>query len=101
MEALRQRYGSADYRAASGVMRQVLVRVVNETYEDQLATIRCPTELVWGDDDTEVPVAVAEAARLVVATSTLTVLSGAGHLTPLTAPQELRAAVERHLRSRR
>ena len=28
MEALRRRYGSADYRAAEGVMRQVLVRVV-------------------------------------------------------------------------
>ncbi len=100
MEALRRRYGSADYRAATGVMRRVLVRVVNETYEDELAAVTCPTELVWGSDDAEVPVAVAEAAHRLLRTSTLTVVPGAGHLLPLTAPEELRAAVERNLRSR-
>jgi pimeloyl-ACP methyl ester carboxylesterase len=100
MEVLRRRHGSPDYRAATGVMRQVLVRVVNETYEDQLAAVSCPTDLVWGGDDTEVPVTVAETARQVLATSTLTVVPGAGHLLPLTAPDELRAAVERNLRSR-
>ena len=97
MEALRQRYGSADYRAASGVMRQVHVRVVNEVYGDKLAAISCPTELVWADDDAEVPLAVAEAACEVLPAATLTVVSGAGHHTPLTAPDALRAAVERHL----
>ena len=39
MEAARQRYGSADYRAAQGIMRQVLVRAVNETYEAQLDAV--------------------------------------------------------------
>ncbi len=100
MEALRQRYGSSDYRAATGVMRQVLVRVVNETYEDQLGAVTCPTELVWGADDAEVPVAVAQAAGRMLAASTLTVVPGAGHLLPLTSPGELRSAVERNLRSR-
>lgn len=100
MERLRQRHGSADYRAAEGVMRQVLVRVLSETYEEQLAAITCPTELVWGDDDAEVPLAVAHAACSLLADATLTVVAGAGHLTPLTAPGELRAAVERRLRSR-
>jgi pimeloyl-ACP methyl ester carboxylesterase len=100
MEGLRRRFGSADYRAAEGVMRQVLVRVVNETYEEELAAIACPTALVWGDDDGDVPLEVAERARSLLADATLTVVPGAGHLTPLTAVGELRAAVERHLRSR-
>jgi pimeloyl-ACP methyl ester carboxylesterase len=95
MEALRRRYGSADYRAAAGVMRGVHVRVVNETYEDQLAAVSCPVELVWGDDDTEVPVAVAESARGLLAAATLEVLAGAGHDTPRTAPAALREAVQR------
>ncbi len=59
MERARQRYGSADYRAAEGIMRDVFVRLVNERYDDELAALRCPVELVWGDDDAEVPVAVA------------------------------------------
>ncbi len=100
MDGLRRRFGSADYRKAEGVMRQVLVRVVNETYEDELAALTCPTELLWGDDDGEVPLEVAEAARTLMADATLTVVPGAGHLTPLTAPDQVRAAVERHLRSR-
>ncbi len=61
MERARQRYGSADYRAAQGVMRDVLVRLVNERYDDALAALRCPVELVWGDDDAEAPVETARA----------------------------------------
>lgn len=95
MEALRRRYGSRDYLAATGVMRGVHVTVVNETYEAQLAAVTCPVELVWGDDDADVPVAVAEAARPLLARATLTVVRGAGHLTPLTAPDALRDAVQR------
>jgi pimeloyl-ACP methyl ester carboxylesterase len=97
MEGLRQRYGSADYRAAQGVMRHVHVRAVNETYERQLAAIACPVELVWGDDDHDVPPDVARAASALLARATLTIVPGAGHLTPSTAPEALRAAVERHL----
>lgn len=97
MEALRQRYGSADYRAAHGVMRAVHVRAVNETYEDELRAVRCPVELVWGEDDADVPVAVAEAAAALVADARVTLVPGAGHDVPRTAPEALRAAVERHL----
>jgi pimeloyl-ACP methyl ester carboxylesterase len=104
MERLRQRYGSADYRAARGVMRAVHVTAVNETYEEQLRALRCPVELVWGADDADVPVSVAEAAAALVgsgvgsrATATVTVLPGVGHLVPTAAPDDLRAAVSRAL----
>jgi pimeloyl-ACP methyl ester carboxylesterase len=96
MEALREQHGSADYRAAKGVMRDVFVRVVNESYEDQLRAVRCPVELVWGEDDTEAPISVAEAAAEIVSGATLTRLPGAGHLTPTTAPDALRDALLRH-----
>jgi pimeloyl-ACP methyl ester carboxylesterase len=100
MERARQRYGSADYRAAEGIMRDVFVRMVNERYENELAALRCPVELVWGDDDAEVPVEVARAALDALSPgpgATLTLCPGAGHLTPVTVPGELRAAVERAL----
>lgn len=94
MESARQRYGSADYRAASGVMRQVLVRVLAEDYEPLLGSIDCPVALVWADDDSAAPLATAEAAATHLRSSSLTVCAGAGHLTPCTAPGELRKAVE-------
>jgi pimeloyl-ACP methyl ester carboxylesterase len=96
MEALRQRYGSSDYRAARGVMREVLVKAVNETYEIPLAAFPGPVELVWGDADDQVPVAVAEAALATCADGVLTVCPGVGHFVPEQSPAVLRAALERH-----
>lgn len=100
MEALRQRVGSTDYRNASGVMRDILVKVVNESYEAQLGRIGCPVALVWGRSDREVPVAVAERALEVLApsgarggTGELKVIDGVGHNVPLEDPQALRAVV--------
>jgi pimeloyl-ACP methyl ester carboxylesterase len=97
LERARQRYGSADYVAAQGVMRQVLVRLVAERYEEQLRQIRCPVELVWGDDDTEVPLPIARTVHLALPGSVLTVSPGVGHMTPLSAPDLLRRAVDRAL----
>jgi pimeloyl-ACP methyl ester carboxylesterase len=93
LDAARQRYGSADYKAAQGVMRQVLVRVVNETYGAQLDAVRCPVHLVWGSDDTVAPLEVAERSLEHLAQGDLVVLPGVGHLTPLLSPSALRGAV--------
>ncbi len=95
MEVLRQRYGSEDYRAASGIMRDVLVRTLAEDYTATLAAVHCPVELVWGDNDSAAPLAVAKQLMVELSEAHLVVCSGAGHLTPLTVPGELRSAVER------
>ncbi len=38
LEAMRHRYGSPDYRAAEGVMRDVFVKVLGEQYAEQMAS---------------------------------------------------------------
>jgi pimeloyl-ACP methyl ester carboxylesterase len=96
MERARQRYGSPDYRAAAGVMRNVLVRTVNESYERELALIRCPVELVWGEADAEASVEMARRAASMVPDARLTVLPGKDHFTALADPA-LRKAVDDHL----
>ena len=97
MEERRRQAGSSDYRASTGVMRDVFVHAVHETYEDQLKQIVAPVELVWGDNDTAAPLVVARRAAELLAHPSITVLPGAGHLTPLTAPDELRRAIIRLL----
>jgi pimeloyl-ACP methyl ester carboxylesterase len=97
MEERRRQTGSGDYRAATGVMRDVFVHLVHETYEEQLKQIAAPVELVWGDNDTEAPLLVAERAAELLEHPSVTVIPGAGHLTPLTAPVELRRAIVRVL----
>jgi pimeloyl-ACP methyl ester carboxylesterase len=96
LEAARNRHGSPDYRAAEGVMRDVFVRLVTERYDaplDVLAARRLPVTLVWGDDDTEVPLSVGRAAAERLGGADVVVCPGAGHLTPRTAPGPLRQAV--------
>jgi pimeloyl-ACP methyl ester carboxylesterase len=99
LERARQRYGSADYRAATGVMREVLVRVVGESYQEEVAALTCPVDLVWGEEDRVVPPAVAEAAQALLRRGRLTVLPGVGHDVPAQAPQALAAAIAAHLGS--
>lgn len=93
LEEARRRHGSADYRAASGVMRQVLVRVVGESYEEQLAALACPVHLVWGEGDRVVPPAVATRALTLIRSGKLTLLPGVGHDVITQAPEALAAAI--------
>jgi pimeloyl-ACP methyl ester carboxylesterase len=103
MEARRRQSGSADYRnAPSVIMRNVLVAVTNETYEEQLRAVRCPVELVWGEDDTAAPVAGARAAADLLGPDRahLTVLPGVDHFTPVKSPHALATALRRLLEPR-
>ncbi len=97
LEEARNRYGSADYRAAEGIMRSVLVETVGESYEAELAVLRCPVRLLWGEDDTEVPVSVARSALAILEDrgidATLEVVPGAGHHLPTTHPDVLRSTL--------
>lgn len=95
MEKEKRKRGSDDYRAVSGVMRDILVKVVNETYEGQLMRITVPVQMLWGERDQEVPLSVAEAAQALIPDSSLEVLHGVGHFVPLEAPEALRAAIEK------
>jgi pimeloyl-ACP methyl ester carboxylesterase len=97
MDRLRQRRGSDDYRAASGVLRDILVTVTNEVYEEPLRQSLCPIELVWGDDDDQAPVALARAAaEMLGPRANLVLVPAAGHMTPITAPAAIREAIVRH-----
>lgn len=94
LEQMKKNRGSADYRAASGTMRDILVKVVNESYEGQLSRVRSPVRMLWGADDREVPVSVAEAASALLGDVELEVLPGVGHMVPTQAPEALRRAIE-------
>lgn len=98
MERARQRYGSADYRAASGVMREILVKAVNETYEEEMRAVKCPVELVWGELDTAAPVEVGRSALEFFEDAELTVVEGCDHYTPANAPAAIQEALRRRLK---
>ncbi len=79
LEKLRVKYGSADYVAASPLMRQVLVKTVNEDLEPLLPNIKCPTLLVWGVNDTATPLSDGEKMEKLIPDAGLVKLENAGH----------------------
>ena len=94
LEREKRRRGSDDYRAATGVMRDTLVTVVNESYEDFLLDVVCPVVLVWGAGDSEVPLEVAYRAGALLDYADLEVVEDCGHDVPGEAPDRLRAVIE-------
>ncbi|MGF1598307.1 MAG: alpha/beta fold hydrolase [Acidimicrobiales bacterium] len=98
MEERRQRYGSADYRAASPRMREVLVRVVNEEYDKQLEQLTCPVAFVWGEFDGAAPIELARrAAEHVPHLVTFETVPGVGHDVHLDAPDRVREVLQKLL----
>lgn len=97
LEKARSRYGSADYRHATGVMRDILVRTVGEDYLEDLAKLTMPVELVWGQYDKPAPVDVARRALEVVPHGRLGVVADSQHLLDDTLVAALRDALNRRL----
>jgi 3-oxoadipate enol-lactonase len=64
-----------------------------------LAGFTMPTAVVVGEEDYATPLAMAEALHRDIAGSSLTVLHGARHLTPLEEPERVAAALEGLLRA--
>lgn len=75
-EYMKKYIGSRDYRAASPVMRQTLVEVVNEDLSSFAKQIEEPTLLIWGENDEEEPVESAKMLESIMYDAALIVLPG-------------------------
>ena len=73
------RYGSSDYKAASGIMREIFVKVVNEDLLDCAARVKVPTLLMWGDQDQDTPLWQGQRLEQAIPDAGLVVWQGAGH----------------------
>lgn len=55
LRQLQASAGSEDYRNAKGIMKPTFVKVVNDDVTPVLKDVTCPVLLVWGENDTAVP----------------------------------------------
>jgi len=85
-DRLRERFGSADYRQA-GQMRPILVKAVSENLTDVARAVRCPTVLVYGENDRETPPDIGERLQGLIPKAQLHVLRGFDHWNVLTDGQ--------------
>jgi len=78
-EALRKRFGSADYNALDEEMRKTFVRVVNQDLRDCLPRIQAPTLLYWGENDADTPLWMGREMEGTIPDAGLVLAPGAGH----------------------
>ncbi len=71
--------GSADYRAASPLMRQTMVKCINEDLTALLEKNPVSTLLIWGSADTATPLTDGRLMEQKIPDAGLVVLEGAGH----------------------
>ncbi|WIV10392.1 alpha/beta hydrolase [Proteiniborus sp. MB09-C3] len=79
MEHFYKKFGSTDYKDADGIMRKILVKLVNEDIRPLLKDIKASTLLIWGRDDDATPVYMGEIMEKEIKDSGLVVLENAGH----------------------
>ena len=75
-EYMKQYIGSRDYKAASPIMRETLVEVVNEDLSKYAREIEEPTLLIWGENDEEAPVSEAKELEKIMINAALIVIPG-------------------------
>lgn len=76
---LASKSGSADYRAASPIMRQTMVKVVNEDLTHLFPKVTPPTLLIWGENDTATPVSDADIMEKNMPDAGKVILKNCGH----------------------
>ena len=74
-----ERYGSPDYKAAQGTMRETFVKVVNEDLLPYAARVQPSTLLLWGDRDEETPLWQGQLLEKTIPDAGLVVYEGAAH----------------------
>jgi len=79
LENFQNKSGSADYKAASPIMRQCMVKAVNEDLTHVFKKVNVPTLLVWGKNDTATPLSDAKLMEKEIADAGLVVLENSGH----------------------
>lgn len=91
------RQGSADYRNATPMMKQCMVKAINEDLTDLLPGIRQEVLLIWGDNDTATPLSDAKLMEAKIPNTGLVVLSPAGHFSFLDQPAVFRNVIRSYL----
>ena len=75
-EKMKKHLGSTDYKNASPIMREILVKHVNTDLTEDAKKIKCPTFIIWGTNDEAVPVEDAYELEKLIKDSGLSIYEG-------------------------
>lgn len=97
LEKFQSRAGSEDYRNSSPILRQSMVKLINEDLQDELQNVNAPTLLIWGENDTATPIKDAEIMEKKIPDSGLVRCSGCSHYVFLERPGYVNTVIQAFL----
>lgn len=97
LDSRRAKAGSSDYANASPMMRRILSKVVNEDLTARLSSIKAPTLLIWGENDTATPLKDAKKMERLIPDAGLVSFPGCGHYSFLDNPGQFAAVLRSFL----
>lgn len=94
LDRYRRKVGSSDYAQSTAMMRRILSKVVNEDLKFAMPSIKAPTLLVWGENDTATPLRDAKTMEKLIPDAGLVSFPGCGHYSFLDNPGGFRAVIK-------
>ena len=86
LDKVKKHFGSSDYKDASPIMRETMVKLINEDVRNFLPLIKVPTLLIWGENDTATPITDAELMEKMIPDAGLIRIKGCSHYVFLENP---------------
>ena len=97
LDKVKSSFGSADYKNASSIMRETMVKLINEDVREFLPNIKVPTLLIWGENDDATPIKDAEIMEKLIPDAGLIRLKGCGHYVFLENPSYVNIIINNFL----
>lgn len=99
MIKLRTKAGSKDYKDLPESMKATFIKIVNEDLQKYLKNIKTPTLIVWGENDKDTPIYMAEKIKQGISDSGIVLLKDAGHFSYLDKSYEFNIIANNFLSS--
>ncbi len=100
LDRMRAKRGSSDYASATPRMRAILSKVVNEDLRKVMPSVKAPTLLIWGENDTATPMDQARTIARLIPGAGLVSFPGAGHYSFLDEPAKFASVLTSFLSDR-
>jgi len=82
-----------DYVKANGTMKETLKKVLGDDFLENLNSIKCPTLIIWGENDKLIPVEYSFLFKEKIENSQLKIFPRTGHSPHLEKPKKLSQAI--------
>lgn len=97
LDKVRNYFGSDDYKNANPILRQSLVKLVNEDLKHLLPNINVPTLLIWGEKDDATPLSDAKIMEKLIPDAGLVNIKGGSHYVFLEQPLYINKIIDTFL----